>query len=110
MPAIDRSNDDCRYSCKLLCTEAVKKGQDLAKCQEFMQEQRQVCMFIDDAQVARINTGLQMLGLRGVSVFGSSGDGGSHWSFQEFPANTEMGKTLNEVGCEFMSVFVIKLI
>ena len=28
--------------------------------------------------------------------------GGSHWSFQEFPPNTPMGKTLNEVGCEFM--------
>jgi hypothetical protein len=38
----------------------------------------------------------------GVSVFGSSGDGGSHWSFREFPSDTPMGKTLNEVGCQFM--------
>ena len=41
--------------------------------------------------------GLQMLGLRGISVFGSSGDGGSHWSFQEFSPATAMGRALNQV-------------
>jgi hypothetical protein len=74
------------HSCELLCAQAVERGIDLARCQAYLQTQRQVCMYVDDEQVARINVALQILGVRGVSVFGSSGDGGSHWSFQPFPS------------------------
>ena len=90
------------HSCELLCSEAVKRGQPLAACQAYLQTQRQVCMFMDEAQTARIDTALQILGVRGVSVFGSSGDGGSHWSFEAFDAADPMGAVLNDIGCEFM--------
>ena len=73
------------YSCDLLCAEAVRSGGvSRRKCEAFLQTQRQVCMFLSTEQTARINTGLMALGLRGVSVLGSSGDGGSHWSFGKF--------------------------
>lgn len=90
------------HSCGLLCSEAAKRGHSLAACQAYLQTQRQVCMFIDEAQTARIDTALQVLGARGVSVLGSSGDGGSHWSFQAFDAEDPMGAILNDVGCQFM--------
>ena len=54
-----------------------------------------------DGQVAKINTALMALGLRGVSVFGSSGDGGSHWSFGPFEGFGKVARTLNKVGCAF---------
>jgi hypothetical protein len=72
-------------SCDKLCTEVAKEGQSLSKCQAFLQEQRQVCMFIDEAQTQRINAALMALGLRGVSVFGSSGDGESKRPVVESP-------------------------
>ena len=37
-------------------------------------------------------------GVRGVSILGSSGDGGSHWSFMEFPSRQPIGAALNKVG------------
>ena len=58
-------------------------------------------MYISQAQVQRINLGLMALGLRGVSVLGSSGDGGSHWSFGEFHGLGKIPKLLNKIGCEF---------
>jgi len=92
-------------SCDLLCTEAVKKGVSAEKCNEFLQSQRQVCMFEDQQQVARINTALMALGARGVTVFGSSGDGGSHYSFQKYEGGS-VADVLNQVSCEFqMPVF-----
>eukprot|EP01047_Picozoa_sp_COSAG01_P038332 COSAG01_NODE_3105_length_6577_cov_4.068077_6_plen_582_part_00 len=89
------------HSCNLLCDEAAKLGQSVAACRAYLQQQRQVCMFISEAQAARIDTALQMLGVRGVSVFGSSGDGGSHWSFGEFDPEDPMGAVLNQIGCKF---------
>jgi tripeptidyl-peptidase-1 len=59
-------------------------------------------MYIDHAQTERINVALQVLGVRGVSVFGSSGDGESHWSLQPFDGTDPIGKVLNEVGCAYM--------
>jgi len=88
-------------SCSLLCDEVVKQGFTHERCHAFMQEQRQVCMYLSDAQVEAISAGFQMLGLRGVTVFGSSGDGGSHWSFEPFPSGSAIGRALNEVGCRF---------
>ena len=65
----------------------------------------QVCMFEDQQQVARINTALMALGARGVTVFGSSGDGGSHYSFQQYEGGS-VADVLNQVSCEFqMPVF-----
>ena len=89
------------YSCDLLCTEAVKMGHTLKECQAFMQNQRQVCMYMSQQQVDRINTAFKLLALRGVTVFGSSGDGGSHWSFQPFPGGSSIGHDLNTIGCKF---------
>ena len=59
-------------------------------------------MFESTAQVAAINSALMVLGLRGVSVLGSSGDGGSHWSFQPFSGFGKVARALNKVGCEYM--------
>jgi len=89
-------------SCDLLCSEAVKMGEvSLDDCKEYLQSQRQVCMFVDEAQTARINHALMALGLRGVSVLGSSGDGGSHWSFGRFHGFGKIPRILNKVGCAF---------
>jgi tripeptidyl-peptidase-1 len=98
------------YACDLLCDKAVARGVSKADCDAFLQEQRQVCMFLSQAQVARINAAFQVLGARGVTVFGSSGDGGSHFSFGPF-ANPGGGagsiaSVLNEISCDFqMPVF-----
>ncbi len=90
------------YSCELLCAQAAKGGKvGLDECRAYLQTQRQVCMFEDVAQVGAINRALQVLGARGVSVFASSGDGGSHWSFQPFSWLSRIGRALNKVGCEF---------
>jgi len=90
------------YSCELLCTKAVETGEvTLSECQAYLQTQRQVCMFQSTAQAAAINTALMAVGLRGTSVFGSSGDGGSHWSFGPFHGEGQMPRILNQIGCEY---------
>ena len=90
------------YSCDLLCTAAAQTGEvGLAECRAYLQKQRQVCMFVSQAQVARINHALMALGLRGVSVLGSSGDGGSHWSFGKFHGFGKLPRVLNKVGCTY---------
>lgn len=92
-------------SCDLLCAEAVKQGVSAQKCNQFLQEQRQVCMFEDQQQAQRINNALMVLGSRGVTVFGSSGDGGSHYSFQAYEGG-EVADTLNKISCQYqMPVF-----
>eukprot|EP00966_Prymnesium_polylepis_P297933 6883971-Prymnesium_polylepis.1 len=53
------------------------------------------------APTSRRSGSLQALGLRGVTVVGSSGDGGSHWSFEPFEGFGKIASALNEVGCEF---------
>ena len=80
------------------CT--VRPGQKMATCQAFLQEQRQVCTYLSQTQTERISRGLQILGARGVSVFGSSGDGGSHFSFGPFNDAREIGVVLNEISCQ----------
>ena len=59
--------------------KAVEMGQNKEKCRAFMQKQRQVCMFLSEDQARSIDRALQVLGTRGMTIFGSSGDGGSHW-------------------------------
>jgi len=91
------------YSCDLLCERAAASGAvTLAECRDYLQTQRQVCMFESAAQVAAINKALMVLGMRGVSVLGASGDGGSHWSFEPFPGFGKLPRALNKVGCELM--------
>lgn len=93
------------YSCDLLITEGQKAGFSDSDVRKYLQQQRQVCMFLSKGQVTRINTGLQLLGLRGVSVFGSSGDGGSHFSFQPFRGGA-IADALNKISCEYqMPIF-----
>jgi hypothetical protein len=46
-----------------------------ADCDAYMQQQRQVCMFLSQDQVQRIHAAFAVLATRGVSVLGSSGDG-----------------------------------
>lgn len=44
----------------------------------------------------------QVMGLRGTTVLGASGDGGSHWSFGAFPEegpDADVAKALNTIGC-----------
>jgi hypothetical protein len=85
-------------SCSLLCAEVAKMGFTLQACTEYMATQRQVCMFEGAEQSARINTYFMALGLRGVTVMGSSGDGGSHFSFSKFEGGA-IAAALNEVSC-----------
>lgn len=87
-------------SCDLLCDEAAKRGHPRDACNDYLQKQRQVCMFLSQDQVARISTALQVLGTRGVTVFGSSGDGGSHFSFGRFEGGS-MASVLNEISCQY---------
>jgi tripeptidyl-peptidase-1 len=93
------------FSCDLLCSEAAKVGISNLECNAFLQKQRQVCMFLSQDQVDRINVGLQVLGTRGISVFASSGDGGSHFSFGQFSGGL-IADALNTISCTFqMPVF-----
>lgn len=90
-------------SCNLLCTQVpvVSNGTfTVAECQQYMTSQRQVCMYPDSGQIDRMNTEFQKLAVRGVSIFAASGDGGSHFSFQEFPTDP-LGSVLNEISCAF---------
>lgn len=90
------------YSCEMLCAKAAAGGSvGLDECKQYLQTQRQVCMYMSAAQAAKIDSALMALGLRGVSVFGSSGDGGSHWSFGKFSGWGKVPRALNKIGCEY---------
>ena len=87
-------------SCDRLCDALVDFTMD--ECRAYMQTQRQVCMFLSTDQTSRISTHFQVLGARGVSIFGSSGDGGSHFSFAAFDEsgpNASLATALNKVSC-----------
>jgi len=89
-------------SCDYLCTQAVTMGHTLEECQDYMETQRQVCMYLSQEQTAAISTAMQVLGARGVTILGSSGDGGSHFSFMPFtPAQGDNGMAddLNTISC-----------
>jgi hypothetical protein len=87
-------------SCDLLCSEVVKLGFTQEECDDYISEQRQVCMYLSEDQTARINTAFQVLGTRGTTIMGSSGDGGSHFSFGPFQGG-EIADALNTVSCAF---------
>ena len=88
------------HSCDALVDGCVKAGHEKVDCAAYLQHQRQVCMFLSEDQLKRINAAFQILGVRGVSVFGSSGDGGSHFSFQPFGELNPIGAAMNKVSCQ----------
>jgi hypothetical protein len=89
-------------SCDLLCSQAVSDyGHTQQECEDYMATQRQVCMYLSQSQTAAINQGLQVLGTRGVTVLGSSGDGGSHFSFGSFSGgDNNISEDLNAISCK----------
>jgi len=92
-------------SCDLLCEMAVETyGHTSEECSDYMASQRQVCMYLNTEQTERINVALQVLGARGVTVLGSSGDGGSHFSFSPFTpveGDNGMAEDLNAISCTY---------
>jgi subtilase family serine protease len=51
-------------------------------------------------QQARIGVEMMKLGSRGTTVVAAAGDGGSHFSFVEFP-NSPIGSVLNKISCKY---------
>lgn len=95
-------------SCDALCSELQASTTFTYKeCHDYIQKQRQkqrqVYLYASNAQQERINTAFKVMGMRGTTVFGASGDGGSHWSFGEFSSEDPIGAALNTVGCNRMS-------
>jgi hypothetical protein len=106
-------------ACELLCEGAVKQGVSPADCEAYMQTQRQVCMFDSNEQVISIRYGqaarrrctelamrsddLAKITARGATIVAAAGDGGSHFSFGEFPSD-RIGTVLNSVSCALGSV------
>jgi tripeptidyl-peptidase-1 len=91
-------------ACDQLCqTLASTTTHTYAECHAYLQQQRQICLYASSRQQDRINTAFKLLGLRGTTVLGASGDGGPHWSFGPFPASTEIGRALTAIGCHRMS-------
>ena len=95
-------------SCDFLCSQYAKGGGPggYKAAHAFIQSLRQVCLYASMEQMQRINTAYMTMGLRGTTVLGASGDGGSHWSFGKFPEKGEgaaIGKALNVIGCGRMS-------
>ena len=94
-------------SCDAICTQyAEDTGRPYSECHAYIQEQRQVCLYASYAQQERINTAFKVMGLRGTTVLGASGDGGSHWSFgafNEHGPNATIAKALNSIGCRRQS-------
>jgi len=87
-------------ACDILCDQALTRGVSKRNCNDYLQQQRQVCMFLSPTQVERIDAALATLGLRGVTVFGASGDGGSHFSFERFRGGY-IADALNEISCAY---------
>lgn len=90
----------CDQLCKVL---ASTTSHTYTECYNYLQDQRQVCLYATARQQDRINTAFKTLGLRGTTVLGASGDGGPHWSFGPFSPGTEIGKALTRIGCRRMS-------
>eukprot|EP01047_Picozoa_sp_COSAG01_P007752 COSAG01_NODE_297_length_19258_cov_8.905110_12_plen_491_part_00 len=63
-------------ACDRLCSElAATSTHTYQDCHQYMQKQRQVCLYASYRQQERINTAFKLLGLRGTTVLGASGDG-----------------------------------
>jgi len=86
-------------SCDLLCRGVASKGNfTYAQCADYMQQQRQVCMYPDSQGIDRMHVELAKLTAQGVTILAATGDGGSHFSFQQFEWD-DMGNALNDIAC-----------
>ena len=56
--------------------------------------------FIHTVECERCRHLTVIIGIRGVTILGASGDGGSHFSFQRFSGGA-IAETLNKISCEF---------
>lgn len=88
-------------SCNILCTGAANAGANItySQCQDYMQQQRQVCMYPDSDGLDRMNVEFMKLGAMGTTALAATGDGGSHFSFQFFNPDP-IGSVLNQVACK----------
>lgn len=86
-------------SCNLLCTEAAKHGITKEQCLAYAGKQFQVCMYDNAAITDIMSMEYAKMGLRGVTIFVASGDGGNHFSFGPFPKDS-IGNVLNAISCE----------
>ena len=90
-------------ACDKACTAlAAKGGHTYKACWAYLQEQRQACMFASAEVETRIDAELAKLGLRGVTVTASSGDGGSHFAFGPFSGG--VGGALDELICDSLQM------
>jgi len=88
-------------SCNMMCTLlAAEKQFTYSDCVNYIQTQRQICMYDSLEQTVRMNFELMRLGARGVSIFAATGDGGSHFSFEPFE-NSTIGSALNVISCKY---------
>lgn len=89
-------------SCQRLCKSVAPKF-DYDTCWAYLTTtQHQVCMFESQALTDSINVEFMKLGVRGMSIFAASGDGGSHWAFGPFDdqgPSPALASALNELGC-----------
>lgn len=91
-------------SCVALCKGVTSMSNySFEECHDYIQTLRQVCLYASSEQQDRINTAFKVMGMRGTTVLGASGDGGSHWSFGPFSKSHPIGKILNTVGCSRQS-------
>jgi len=89
------------YSCDRLCQNVSAAGvTTYEKCLEYAQSQFQVCMYTSAEQTQRISDEFMQMGLRGMTIFAATGDGGCHFSFGPFPETSSIGRSLNKFSCE----------
>jgi len=88
-------------SCDMMCNLLARMGQfTYQDCVNYIQTQRQICMYDSLNQTIRMNNELMKLGSRGVSILAATGDGGSHFSFMPFDSSP-IGDELNEISCAY---------
>ena len=66
-------------ACNLLCRQVASMGSHTYdECTAYTSKQRQVCMYTSNEEAQRTSTAFMKLGLRGVSIFAATGDGGAY--------------------------------
>lgn len=90
--------DSCDFMCKTLSQQGTYTYQ---QCADYLQTQRQVCMYDSSQQADRLNTELMKLTSRGVTILAATGDGGSHFSFEPFRPDGGIGDALNKISCQY---------
>jgi len=91
-------------SCNLLCEKVVQETHSnitYKECFDYVDTQRQVCMYDSSVLMDRINIEFKKIGSRGTTLLAATGDGGSHFSFVPFDNTTTIGIALNAVSCKY---------